>query len=900
MANSQRKTKNRLWGKRFSLFTMNLLLMTISVPFPIGYTQNQIPESNEISENPWTDKPGAIIFSSPQFIPAVLRGLTIPLKNPLNLNFILDTGDSPLKGDALNKESQKLITYFLTSLTIPEDEIWVNLSPYEKDRITTGSLGTTEMGRELLEQDYILKQFMASLTHPDTPLGKKFWERVYALAYQRFGHYDFPLNTFNKVWIVPQEVHLVEYNHSVYIQDSRLKIMMEEDYLSLQENAHKHGLDTHKLEDPFIKEVNAMTSSVIRDMLLKDVEREVNLGQNFAPLRQIFHSLILATWYKMRLKNTLLSRVYMDQNKTRGIASEDKDIEAKIYQQYVQAFQRGVYNLIQEEYDPRFQETIPKRYFSGGIQGRVSQEQMIFDEKSVQMTSDGEILGILTHLKPLITEDSSMLGERYVELPLWTIQDMIGAVEADRVLIADLINIVTGTFRMNPAAREAMRDYLNGRLPLEQAAQGIVESGNEYMNTPGLAQWFLVAARVSLKNKTGFLGTSFLVAYKPTLEKNEIKFYVDALQKAYPKRHMDLEALRPLIVEFNTFKNILNRGPLREDLPRELWVAAQLDAHFDYEGQAVDIIRNYLKTQDEKEKRQWEEQLLVRDSEERATYILTIAEYLNGLKELPQPVKIKINTKYLKTRKSFWELTEIFKDLGLSEGKLQFGDSKYIKELTKKGRVPFDLLKLFDQVERESQPSDEKILEGLEINRRVNLELFPVTHTANKEFYENEYRELQTQRAGRIRALFRRTMERLAEEDAEIVFHGGISVVVRGKVRELKEEDWMWYLDRIVQDTYPLAEMEKIKKSEALSKGKDPSGKGDESMLAEDIGGIDLNPQTIQFRIDQKGERSDGIPNSGLPLPYLEDLPIEGFLPVIIEMTPIPNLHLHLTKREKG
>ena len=49
-----------------------------------------------------------------------------------------------------------MVEYFLASLTIPDDEMWVNLSPYEKDWIISEGLGLTSMGRDLLAQDYML------------------------------------------------------------------------------------------------------------------------------------------------------------------------------------------------------------------------------------------------------------------------------------------------------------------------------------------------------------------------------------------------------------------------------------------------------------------------------------------------------------------------------------------------------------------------------------------------------------------------------------------------------------------------------------------------------------------------------------------------------------------------
>jgi len=44
----------------------------------------------------------------------------------------------------------------LASLAVPDDNQWVNLSPYERDRIIKFDFGKTEMGRDLLAQDYTL------------------------------------------------------------------------------------------------------------------------------------------------------------------------------------------------------------------------------------------------------------------------------------------------------------------------------------------------------------------------------------------------------------------------------------------------------------------------------------------------------------------------------------------------------------------------------------------------------------------------------------------------------------------------------------------------------------------------------------------------------------------------
>ena len=149
------------------------------------------------------NSPQNVLTVSPVYQPAVLQGMVIHPENPLKFDFIVDSGDSNLKDAALKAESQKLIRYFIASLAVAEKDMWVNLSPYEPDRIVPEAFGQTEMGRDLLAQDYILKQLTASLMSPEGEIGKKFWDKIYAQAYEKYGVTDIPVETFNKVWIVP-------------------------------------------------------------------------------------------------------------------------------------------------------------------------------------------------------------------------------------------------------------------------------------------------------------------------------------------------------------------------------------------------------------------------------------------------------------------------------------------------------------------------------------------------------------------------------------------------------------------------------------------------------------------------------------------------------------------------
>ncbi len=301
---------------------------------------------------------------SPVFAPPLVRGMTIDPKDPFAFKFLMDRGDGALPLPQRTAVYEKLIKYFLASLAVPEDDVWVNLSPYESNRIVADNLGMTVMGRDLLEADYTLKQVTASLFNPDQEPGKSFWKKVRQAAYERYGTTDVPLDTFNKVWIVPGEAKVYEEGNSVILVKSRLKVMLEQDYLAQKKNA------SARAEGPR-DEATALSRAIVREVMLPVLEKEVNEGAGFAVLRQITASLILATWYKKAWRDRLLNQVYTDRSKVKGV-DQDPVHNQEVFNRYVEAFKAGAVNMIREEYDALSQETIPRKYFSGGYSTKLA------------------------------------------------------------------------------------------------------------------------------------------------------------------------------------------------------------------------------------------------------------------------------------------------------------------------------------------------------------------------------------------------------------------------------------------------------------------------------------------------------------------------------------------------
>lgn len=344
------KNQNSFHFKVLSIFIVLNFLTSVFLPSSIYAQAIQAPVS--------------LITTSEIYSPAIIQGINVYLDNPLMFDFVVDSGDDDLQGEAFKKESAKLIKYFLAALTVPEDELWVNLSPYETNRIIPENLGLTDMGRDMLLQDYLLKQITASLMYPENELGEIFWQKIYDQLQDKHNTSDKPVDTFNKVWIVPDKAVVYEHETGAYVTEMHLKVMLQEDYVALEKSS---------IADQGSKN-DKMSSDTIRELILPELEKEVNTGKHFAVLRQIYSSMILATWYKKALKESFLGKVYVNQNKVQGVDIVDKTAKLKIYDQYVESFKEGVYNYVKEEYDTTTNSVIPRKYFSGGlVKGVISQ-----------------------------------------------------------------------------------------------------------------------------------------------------------------------------------------------------------------------------------------------------------------------------------------------------------------------------------------------------------------------------------------------------------------------------------------------------------------------------------------------------------------------------------------------
>lgn len=386
-----------------------------SPPFPGTIIDPSTRSTSGPSGIPTLPPPGLRVQPSPPYVPPTFRGIQVHPDNPLILDFILDSGDAVLKLKDLGEVSLRLTKYFLSSLTIPDENLWVNLSPNESDKIIPHDLGQTQMGTDLLGQDYILKQLTSSLLYPEKDSGREYWDSVYS----HFGREmdNSTVNTFNKIWITTDKAKVIERGTFAIIRDSNLKVLMEHDFATLQDaiNKKKFGIDQLTMNEA--KQTDKIASEIFKVTILPRITRDVNEGGNFAVLRQIYSSLILAVWYKEVLKRSIVEDLYINKSKTSGVGSSSNVSADAIYQQYLAAFRIGVFHYIREDVvGPTEEDLVPRKYYAGGftaVQTKDATEKVVAPElrlKSNSSTGLGSLFWVRINLSE---EDGDLIDEKF-------------------------------------------------------------------------------------------------------------------------------------------------------------------------------------------------------------------------------------------------------------------------------------------------------------------------------------------------------------------------------------------------------------------------------------------------------------------------------------------------------
>ena len=167
--------------------------------------------------------------------PPIVGGIAFPRDDPLKAGFSLlaDASHEMPTASGQMELQARLRRYLNTFLVLTGDQVNVTLTPTEDYCGLPEFLRHTELGRDMLAQDVVLKHSTACQLHPSTPHGAAFWDKMNVLTSG--------LRSFEscfRVWIVPGKASLREEmvgdQGHVTIEKLGLEVLCEEDYKTLR------------------------------------------------------------------------------------------------------------------------------------------------------------------------------------------------------------------------------------------------------------------------------------------------------------------------------------------------------------------------------------------------------------------------------------------------------------------------------------------------------------------------------------------------------------------------------------------------------------------------------------------------------------------------------------------
>jgi hypothetical protein len=314
----------------------------------------------------------------------------------ISLRYILITNNSlayVIKAQQTSDSNQQLtlednselsFTSFLTGLVLPQSDFWVNLNPWEPDRIIESDLALTDSGRVMLEADIAMKRSFSSYENPGNgEIGSTFWDlldqKQTDLVNTIMKNHPSEINDLNDIqfspvtrhWIIPDKIEAYENNGGLYIADATLTVNSEpvsDQSTYTITNAPSLSASTKAGLDAAAKEYGKFVKETEDKMIVPLVAQDINQKQEYSDLRQIYSSLALAQWCKNKSSDSSLSDI-TDSRNLDGLRSEPEWSSLIIYNEYTKSFEEGEYhywkNSTYQQGDSIITES--KLYVGGGV-----------------------------------------------------------------------------------------------------------------------------------------------------------------------------------------------------------------------------------------------------------------------------------------------------------------------------------------------------------------------------------------------------------------------------------------------------------------------------------------------------------------------------------------------------
>lgn len=283
--------------------------------------------------------PGGIDFSTLQ-----LRYLSEGSGGQLQYAFDASTGTGGKTADGQVAAAQSSDAFFVW-LSLPPSTFWVNLNPTESDRIVDAKLGTTDVGRILLQADLNMKKMSAKLTNPNTDLGQQFWGPPDPNALQEC--------VVTRQWIVPKPASVYEADGGIYIIDAPLEVKAESE------------MNKGVFGDPSCPAPSDRMEKVFEQLILPKVEDAVNHASEFAELRRVYLARVAAEWYRQKHSRGGLLSSLIDSNDVSAWPALQIWSPHQVFDDYVKSYRDHEYNVTKTVDSGNYRYTFS--YSDGGV-----------------------------------------------------------------------------------------------------------------------------------------------------------------------------------------------------------------------------------------------------------------------------------------------------------------------------------------------------------------------------------------------------------------------------------------------------------------------------------------------------------------------------------------------------
>lgn len=282
----------------------------------------------------------------------------------LNFDLILkaEKAEGSKPGINIQNATRTGAAAFMTGLAVHDNKFWVNLNPWEVDRIIDEQLGQSEVGRIMLEADLQMKRDFSNYSNPcANETGKALWnlldkkrEDLVQRCMNKFpGEIKETSNIIFKPvqrhWIVPDKAFAYSNGSSIYIINASLAINSEPvtDHSSFQVK----NQDINTLSGGCIEELNRSAQeyaeyckNLEERMIQPHVVADINTDEKYEDLREVYAALALAQWYKSKATpNTDIFRDSLDSSSSAILKSQTPWHPKDIWDKYVYSFKNGEY-----------------------------------------------------------------------------------------------------------------------------------------------------------------------------------------------------------------------------------------------------------------------------------------------------------------------------------------------------------------------------------------------------------------------------------------------------------------------------------------------------------------------------------------------------------------------------